>query len=103
MRNTLLASCAVMALAATEVSAEENWCDESPGQTAVCVIGAVGLLALFLMSDSGGSGSDYRHSDNQSGSAPPPPSFTYESPSYEAAPDTSAGCAWGDRAYGTCH
>jgi hypothetical protein len=70
-------------------------------------VGAVGvalILCMFVCPSSSGSGSsgsaggsnendDY---GNRGRRAPEPPRE-------EPKPDTSTGCAWGDRAYGTCH
>ena len=76
-------------------------------RTAVAVAGVAGGLALFCLlggcsssRGSGGSaaGSSYGHngSDYYRRSEPAPEANTPPA-------DTSVGCAWGDRAYGTCH
>lgn len=86
---------------------DKAFCEEHPFICAAGLIGGAYVVAKAFSGtsdtrSSGGAtaGSSYSRSSNDAyyyrsepsqPSAPPP------------APDTSVGCAWGDRAYGTCH
>jgi hypothetical protein len=78
-------------------SKDDNW--------ASVIIGAAILVGLVLALGSSGSSS----SSSSSASAKQdydPDRYNRQAPSqpaYRHKPDTSAGCVWGDRAYGTCH
>lgn len=72
-------------------------------------VAALGVLCLFVCDNSSHSGSSSRASSGgQSGSSDRTDHYgrrqSYTPPAYDPPkPDTSAGCAWGDRSYGTCH
>lgn len=63
----------------------------------------VGLLAEALLSGGGGKSGRNGGSTHEwvCPNGDPPPCYEEPEPTY-APPDTSVGCAWGDRAYGTC-
>lgn len=111
--TSLVGSFAVNSVRAADQSLpeEQHWCEQSDGHTAVCVGGVViGLLVLLGLGEADPdqpmaqekpdpndpSGRDMEHQQDRAG-ADIGSSFS------GAKPDTSVGCAWGDRAYGNCH
>jgi hypothetical protein len=79
------------------------------GAIAAAVVLAVVVAAASSSgrsSNSGAGGSSNSGSPNQRNTddyRPPRPNATVSSNSGSPKEDTSIGCAWGDRAYGTCH
>lgn len=86
---------------------DKAFCEEHPFICAAGLIGGAYVVAKAFSGTSGtrssggaAAGSSYSRSSNDA--------YYYRSePSQPSAPppaaDTSVGCAWGDRAYGTCH
>lgn len=96
-------------------STKTHWCERSGGHTALCVIGAVTILAIFAP---GSSDKDRDHRSAEANREPDGPDTEYHrnhsdssrSNSSSSAPEPeypdwsqSDGCAWGSRDYGTCH
>lgn len=109
MKPLMLTAAMAIALATQNAQAQEaNWCEDSPAKTVTCVVG--GLLVLGLLMGGGGKASadgSYTDETRSSGMDSQGQQFRYDdttpSASSGSSEDTSVGCAWGDRAYGTCH
>lgn len=78
-------------------SKDDNWAPVIIG--AALLIGLVMALGSSSSSSSGSSSASTRQNHDPDRYNRKPPS----QPTYSHKPDTSVGCIWGDRAYGTCH
>jgi hypothetical protein len=67
------------------------------------IAAAVVLAVVVAAASSSGSSSSGSSSQSSGGDYRPPRSNDTASSNNRPKEDTSVGCAWGDRAYGTCH
>lgn len=98
MKNFALAVTMLVVVAASSPAQAEpgkDFCTSSKATLTTCVIVGTAATVFFLALLEGGASAPAK-----SGKPDKNPDMWKNTP---VRPDTSTGCAWGDRKYGTCH